>query len=605
MKKNLLLVTGLLVTALCYSQSDTLKYTGTIQKYTVPACVDSITITAVGAQGGDAGSGGYLGGLGASEKGTFAVTPGEVLNILVGQKGFKGTGGGGGGGGTFVVDTLNVPLIIAAGGGGAGWSGTGMIGDTSAVAATGGGGAGGTGGSNGGGGGGGSGYGGGGGGGFCGNGGNAAWGYSSGGTGGAGCNNGSDASGTVCTGTGGQSYLNGGAGGTYTCYGNGANGGYGGGGASIYGNANGGGGGGYAGGGGSGYSSGFAPGAGGGSYNAGANKSDIPGVQSGNGIVIITPLGSLGVTATITNVTCNGNNDGSAILNVSCGTAPYTYNWSFGGTDDTANNLTAGIYTVTVKDNSGLTSTASVTITQPTALTDTAYASTDTLCPGDCDTISVNAMGGTPSYSYSWSTGASSTATIVCPAVTSIYTVNVTDANGCTHTATVKIVVRIPPSLGISVANDTPCVNLNKDTLIGSPAGGTFSGTGVTGANFSPYAAGIGTHIITYTYTQGNCTSSDSISIIVSSCTGINEVNGLGSEVNMYPNPFSQTLNVNVTTNEITSVTMFDMLGNTVGTWQLKQGANTINTQSIPAGVYTMQVKTKTAILNRKFVKMQ
>lgn len=536
MKKILLSVIGLSLTVLGYGQSDTLKYTGAIQKYTVPACVDSITIIAKGAKGGDAGSGGYLGGLGASMKGTFSVSPGEVLNILVGQAGFKGTGGGGGGGGTFVVDTLNVPLIIAAGGGGAGWSGTGMIGDTATAAATGGGGAGGTGGSNGGGGGGGSGYGGGGGGGFCGNGGNAAWGYSSGGTGGSGCNNGTDASGTVCTGTGGQSYLNGGAGGTFTCYGNGANGGYGGGGASIYGNANGGGGGGYAGGGGSGYSGSFAPGAGGGSYNAGTGRSDSPGVQSGNGIVIITYTIHIPKVTPITgpDTVCEGSS------------ATYTCNATIGET-----------YTWMV----------------PSGATITSGQGTDT----------VNVMFGSSSGM-----------------------IKVVGASGCGNDSdSVSIVVNPLPSLMISAAKDTACVNMTSDSLMASPMGGIFSGTGVTGSNFDPATAGIGNHVITYTYSDSlGCTNSDSITLVVSSCAGINELNGLGNEVIMYPNPFSQTLNVDVTTNESTSVTLFDMLGNNIGTWQLKKGANAINTQSIAPGVYTLQVKTKSEILNRKFVKV-
>ncbi|MEM9144033.1 MAG: gliding motility-associated C-terminal domain-containing protein, partial [Bacteroidota bacterium] len=49
-----------------------------------------------------------------------------------------------------------------------------------------------------------------------------------------------------------------------------------------------------------------------------------------------------------------------------------------------------------------------------------------------------------------------------------------------------------------------------------SPAGGTFSGTAVTGNSFDPAVAGIGTHTLTYSYTDGNgCTNTDMTSIIV------------------------------------------------------------------------------------------
>ena len=117
----------------------TFAYTGGVQAYTVPAGVTSLTIDALGAQGGEvSGYGG--GGAGARVQTTLAVTPGEVLSVLVGGAGFPpfssgGRGGGyngggageqssgGGGGATDVrrgAATLNDRLVVAAGGGGAG-----------------------------------------------------------------------------------------------------------------------------------------------------------------------------------------------------------------------------------------------------------------------------------------------------------------------------------------------------------------------------------------------------------------------------------------------------------------------------------------------------
>ncbi|HEX2901369.1 MAG TPA: hypothetical protein VHS96_16765, partial [Bacteroidia bacterium] len=98
----------------------TFNYTGSIQTYTVPIGVTSITIDASGAQGG--GSNGGAGGLGARMTGTFAVSPGQVLSIVVGQQGLLQVGGNtqnssGGGGGTFVYGA-GPTLLVAAGGGG-------------------------------------------------------------------------------------------------------------------------------------------------------------------------------------------------------------------------------------------------------------------------------------------------------------------------------------------------------------------------------------------------------------------------------------------------------------------------------------------------------
>jgi len=99
--------------------------TGTLQSWTVPAGVTRVTVEAWGAQGGSGaiyGTSVGAGGRGAYVRGTLTVTPGSVLDILVGQAG--GSSGGphgnenGGGGGSFVVErTGDLPLIIAGGGG--------------------------------------------------------------------------------------------------------------------------------------------------------------------------------------------------------------------------------------------------------------------------------------------------------------------------------------------------------------------------------------------------------------------------------------------------------------------------------------------------------
>ena len=130
--------TAVTVTA-CPPGSQVFAYTGAVQTFTVPACVTSITVTALGAQGG-----GTAGGLGGRAIATIVVTPGETLNVYVGgqpttQMGAGGYNGGGAitalpcgggsdgwpGGGASDV-RRGVPLanrvIVAGGGGGTGWS---------------------------------------------------------------------------------------------------------------------------------------------------------------------------------------------------------------------------------------------------------------------------------------------------------------------------------------------------------------------------------------------------------------------------------------------------------------------------------------------------
>src|SRR5688572_12313005 len=94
-----------------YSQTTTFNYTGAVQQYTVPACVNSITITARGAKGGGAN-----GGNGATVTGTIAVVPGQVLEVYVGGMGqCPGAGFNGGGVGAAANPAAN----NSCGGGGA------------------------------------------------------------------------------------------------------------------------------------------------------------------------------------------------------------------------------------------------------------------------------------------------------------------------------------------------------------------------------------------------------------------------------------------------------------------------------------------------------
>jgi len=98
-----------------------------IQLWTVPE-TKNYRITAIGARGGTAytGYGGGDPGRGARMVSTISLEKGQVIKILVGQRGIDGNSGnscgqdGGGGGGTFVATSSNSPLIVAGGGGGAG-----------------------------------------------------------------------------------------------------------------------------------------------------------------------------------------------------------------------------------------------------------------------------------------------------------------------------------------------------------------------------------------------------------------------------------------------------------------------------------------------------
>lgn len=74
---------------------------------------------------------------------------------------------------------------------------------------------------------------------------------------------------------------------------------------------------------------------------------------------------------------------------------------------------------------------------------------------------------------------------------------------GCTGRDTLTVTVNPLPSSVITNLNNVYCADAAAVTMVGTPAGGTFAGPGVTGSSFDPSAAGGGTHTITYTYADG------------------------------------------------------------------------------------------------------
>jgi hypothetical protein len=104
------------------------------------------------------------------------------------------------------------------------------------------------------------------------------------------------------------------------------------------------------------------------------------------------------------------------------------------------------------------------------------------------------------------------------------FSVTVGDVAGCTAVSTnnINVIVNLLPSVSLgsfsAVCNNDPPFALTG----GSPAGGTYSGPGVSAGNFNPSAAGVGSHLITYTFTDANgCTNSDTSSIMVNNCSTV------------------------------------------------------------------------------------
>ena len=245
-----------------------------------------------------------------------------------------------------------------------------------------------------------------------------------------------------------------------------------------------------------------------------------------SGSVSVPFSGPQPIFATITNTTnlnCFGVNTGSATVEASGGTPPYTYLWSNGQTAATAINLAAGNYTVTVTGSSGSgTATASTTITQPTAVTATVSVAGTLSCINTTVAATVTAGGGTSPYSYLWPDGQTSNPAIFTAAGS--YTVTVTDNNNCTKTAVATVTGNTsPPNAAASANGSLSCTNTSTTlSCTGSSTGAniallwtTTQGNIVSGAtSCNPVVNQPGEYVLRVTNSSNGCTSTASVTVV-------------------------------------------------------------------------------------------
>ena len=137
-----------------------------------------------------------------------------------------------------------------------------------------------------------------------------------------------------------------------------------------------------------------------------------------------------------TNPLCNGQK-GSVSFTTSGGSGTKTVRLNGNVVTSPVNNLNAGTYVFTVTDATSCSSTKSVTITQPTAITATTTKVDVTCAAPNSGSINLTVSGGTPTYTFSWSNGA--TTEDLSNLTAGTYTVTVTDANGCTASSSATI----------------------------------------------------------------------------------------------------------------------------------------------------------------------
>jgi len=242
---------------------------------------------------------------------------------------------------------------------------------------------------------------------------------------------------------------------------------------------------------------------------------DSLGCSDSDSVCVIEPDLLQVTSINIQNVSCYDSANGELGVIFTGGTAPFTYLWDNGQTTQTAVNLVPGNYSVLVTDTNGCNDNSfTVAITQPDSLYISALTYTEVLCNGDSTgTATVIAAGGTPNYSYVWSSGALTD--VASNLFAGTYSVTVSDINSCSRNS--SIVVTEPNALSTTYIKDSvTCISGADGWATALVSGGIAPynylwDNGSTAATANNLAAGY--HTVTITDANG-CIFIDSVDIL-------------------------------------------------------------------------------------------
>jgi lipopolysaccharide export system protein LptC len=305
--------------------------------------------------------------------------------------------------------------------------------------------------------------------------------------------------------------------------------------------------------------------------------------------VTVNPLPSVGATVTDNDI-CEG---AAVTFN---GTNATSYTWDNGVIDNVSFTPTGtDTYTVTGTDANLCSNTATITVTVNPLPSVGATVTDNVICAGASVTFN-----GTNATTYTWDNGVTNNVAFT-PSSTDTYTVTGTDVNLCSNTATITVTVNPLPTVSFNLSTDSICYTSGAITLTGgSPAGGVYSGSGVTANSFNP-SVGYGTYPISYTYTDANgCTGTDADNILVSGCLAINNENS--DILAIYPNPTDAYFYIKASSNDVYSMSIIDMNGSIIQNALVSNG-QMIDITGLATGVYIVELKKEDSTYRARIIK--
>ncbi|HEY2726390.1 MAG TPA: T9SS type A sorting domain-containing protein, partial [Parafilimonas sp.] len=360
-----------------------------------------------------------------------------------------------------------------------------------------------------------------------------------------------------------------------------------------------------------------------------SNKSD-----NSNVIIASTCKKPIITNVNINNVSCNGSNDGFINFTDTGSIGTIAYSWTsdnnFTSTNQNINNLSAGMYSVTITANGGCATDTSVLITEPLPVSSTIEVAPFS-CSGNSTTLTITATGGTGNYHYTLFDGTNTTGPQDDNHFTvsaGNYTVTVEDDNHCSFTTT-SIEVDAPAAIEASASADPITCSGGTTILTVTATGGTgdyhytlSDGTNTTGPqNNNYFTVSAGNYTVTVTDDNG-CPNNLSITIDDGTeiCNGFASMNNKSKihntksviknrefKVDVFPNPSSNyfLLKINTSSNEKIEIFVTDVYGKKVYQYEDNSKEKYLLGQELSSGIYFVKIIQGESIKTLKLIKQK